>query len=86
MPEVCRFFGIIITMYFNDHPPPHFHVRFQDFRAQINIATLAVLEGDLPPKELWLVQYWAREHQKELLQNWNDLQKTGQFAKIEPLS
>jgi hypothetical protein len=85
MPEICRFFGIVITMYFNDHPPPHFHVRFQGFRAQMEIATLELLEGDLPPKELWLVRHWAGQHQKELQQNWDDLQKTGRFVKIEPL-
>ncbi len=86
MPEICRFFGIVITMYFNDHPPAHFHVRYQEFRAQLRIDTLEVVDGDLPPGELWLVQHWAKQHQGELLRNWENLQKTGEFAKIEPLT
>lgn len=86
MPEISRFFGIIITMYFNDHPPPHFHVKYNEFRAQLAIVSLEVIEGELPPKELWLVRHWGKQHQAELLRNWEDLQETGKFVKIKPLS
>lgn len=85
MPELCRFFGIVIYMYFNDHPPPHFHVKYQQHRAQIAIDTLEILEGELPAKELWLVRHWANQHNQELSNNWQNLQKTGEFAKIAPL-
>jgi len=59
MPEVCRFLGIIITMYFNDHNPPHFHVRYEEHRAILRIQPLILLEGHLPPRVLGLVMEWA---------------------------
>ncbi|MEH1792755.1 DUF4160 domain-containing protein [Nostoc sp.] len=45
MPEISRFFGIIITMYYNDHPPPHFHVRYNNQKAIVSIQTVEILEG-----------------------------------------
>jgi hypothetical protein len=51
MPEISRFFGIIITMYFNGHNPPHFHVRYNEHKAEIGIETLSLLAGKLPPHE-----------------------------------
>lgn len=86
MPEICRFFDIIIYMYFNEHPPAHFHVKYNEFRAQIAIQTLEIMEGELPPRQARLVMDWAKLHQQELMDNWNSLQKTGEFAKIPPLS
>lgn len=59
MPEICRFFGIVITMYYNDHQPPHFHVRDGEQRAIVSIETLTVLEGRLSPRTLGLVTEWA---------------------------
>ncbi|WP_324603165.1 DUF4160 domain-containing protein [Thiocapsa marina] len=50
MPEISRFFGIIIAMYYNEHNPPHFHVRYGDYKAEIEIRTLSVLAGKLPPR------------------------------------
>jgi hypothetical protein len=64
MPEVCRFLGIIITMYFNDHNPPHFHVRYGEFRAILRIQPLALLDGDLPPRVLGLIMEWAGLRQR----------------------
>ena len=55
MPELCRFFGLVILMFYNDHPPPHFHVRYGGQRAIVDIRTLAVLEGRLSPRALGLV-------------------------------
>ena len=49
MPEICRFYGIVIKMYFGDHPPPHFHAVFGEHEAVLSIATLAVVGGSLPP-------------------------------------
>ena len=55
MPELCRFFGMIITMFYDDHAPPHFHVRYGEHKAIIGIESLALLEGYLPPRALGLV-------------------------------
>ncbi|MEA5627247.1 DUF4160 domain-containing protein [Nostoc sp. UHCC 0251] len=70
MPEICRFLGIIITMYYNDHPPPHFHVRYNKQKAIIDIETLSILEGKLTPRVLGLVIEWAAMHKSELRENW----------------
>jgi hypothetical protein len=85
MPEVSRFLGIIIAMYFNDHSPPHFHVKYNEYRASIDIKTLGMIDGTLPPRVLGLVSEWAEEHRKELLDNWKSLEESGTFKKIDPL-
>jgi len=85
MPELSRFLGIVILMYFDDHNPPHFHVRYNDFRAIISIKDLLLIEGELPPRVFGLVVEWAGSHRKELLENWDMLQKTGKYFGIKPL-
>ena len=85
MPEVSRFFGMRITMYFNDHPPPHFHVRAGGHKALIGINSLAVLEGHLTPRALGLVIEWAALHQAELLENWELARLTVPLKSIDPL-
>jgi hypothetical protein len=85
MPELSRFLGIIIAMYFKDHNPPHFHVLYNEYEAEIEIKTLAILEGELPPRVLGLALEWAGLHKKELLDDWNLIQATGKFNKIQPL-
>jgi hypothetical protein len=85
MPEICRFLGIIITMYYNDHPPPHFHVRYNQQKAIIEIETLSILEGKLSPRVLGLVIEWAAMHKSELLKNWNLARQNNSLEKIEPL-
>lgn len=85
MPEISRFLGIVITMYFNDHNPPHFHVRYESFRAIVGIDPLELREGELPPRVLGLVMEWAEMHQAELRGNWTTLAETGNFSKIAPL-
>ena len=70
MPEISRFFGIIIAMYYNDHLPSHFHVRYGNQKAVIAIETLTLLEGRLPPRVLGLAIEWAALRQDELRQNW----------------
>jgi hypothetical protein len=86
MPEVSRFYGIVIQMYYGDHPPPHFHARYAGQTAKIEIDGLAIIEGQLPPRALGLVTEWASIHQDELraaFQRAASLQPPG---KIEPLS
>ena len=81
MPEISRFLGIIITMYFDEHNPPHFHVKYNEYRASIEIKTLNVLVGLLPAKVRGLVEEWAELHREELLQMW----QTQEFHSIKPL-
>ncbi|WP_017325470.1 DUF4160 domain-containing protein [Synechococcus sp. PCC 7336] len=85
MPEISRFLGIIITMYYNDHPPSHFHVRYNQQKALINIETLSILEGKLSPRVLGLVIEWATIHQAELKQNWQLARQNTPLENIDPL-
>lgn len=85
MPQLSRFFGIIISMYFNDHNPPHFHAQYGDDECIIGIQDLAVLEGELPSRALGLVIEWASLHQEELMANWLSAQNLAPLARIEPL-
>ena len=85
MPEISRFFGMIVTMYYNDHAPPHFHVRYSQQKAIITIETLTLLEGELKPRALGLAIEWAALHQSELLENWKLARQNAQLNKIEPL-
>ena len=85
MPELSRFLGIIVYMYFNDHNPPHFHVEYGEYVASITINNLSLLEGDLPSRILGYVVEWASLHKQELTENWNMIQSMGKFNKIEPL-
>jgi hypothetical protein len=66
MPEISRFYGIVIRMYFDDHHPPHFHAFYAEYEALIEIATLSIWQGTLPKRALALVQEWAKLHQQQL--------------------
>jgi hypothetical protein len=85
MPEISRFFGMIITMHYNDHNPPHFHVRHGDQLALINIQTGALLQGILSPKALGLVVEWCFTHRAELLNNWELAKRHAELNKVAPL-
>jgi len=85
MPELSRFLGISIAMYFNDHNPPHFHVLYNEYDAEIEIKTLSVLNGKLPPRILGLALEWAEIYKDELIESWNLMQETGKCIKIKPL-
>ena len=85
MPEISRFFGIIIQMYYNDHEPPHFHVRYSGQRALIAIEDSSVLGGHLSPRTLGLVREWAALHRAELLEDWKLARAEAQLRPIEPL-
>jgi hypothetical protein len=85
MPEISRFFGIIITMYYSDHQPPHFHVRYGDSKAQITIEAISILNGTLPPRVFGLVAEWALAHQDELREDWQLVQNEAMPNKIDPL-
>jgi hypothetical protein len=81
MPEISRFLGIVIFMYFDDHNPPHFHVKYNEYKAVVAIESLNILTGHLPGKVRGLVEEWAELHQQELLEMWN----TKDFHKVKPL-
>ena len=85
MPELSRFYGLVITMYRDEHLPPHFHVRYAEWRASFTISPIGVFKGRLPRRAGSIVVEWAALHQEELLENW-ELAQTGQAPKrIQPL-
>jgi hypothetical protein len=86
MPEICRFYGIIIAMFYDDNNPPHFHARYGKDKAAIEIRSLRVLEGKLPPRALGLVMEWASQHQQELLNDWELARKNQPPKRIAPLA
>lgn len=85
MPEISRFFGVVITMYYGDHQPPHFHVRYGEQRALIAIDTPSLLQGRLSPRTFGMVMEWAVAHQAELRENWEKAQRQEPLEPIEPL-
>ena len=85
MPEISRFFGIVIKMFFNDHNPPHFHALYGEHEALLDIHHLSIFAGSLPPRALGLVIEWATLHQEELLQDWQRAQQHQALEKIDPL-
>jgi hypothetical protein len=85
MPEISRFFGIVIGMFWDDHRPPHFHVRYGAHEASVDIRDLTVIEGRLPSRVRGLVVEWADGHRAELLRNWNAVEKGKPLRKIPPL-
>ncbi|MDD5773840.1 MAG: DUF4160 domain-containing protein [bacterium] len=85
MPEISRFLGIIISMYYNEHTPPHFHAKYGEFRASFSINELKLIEGDLPKRIISLVLEWAFLHREELLEDWELVERKDELKKIEPL-
>ena len=85
MPEISRFFGIVIRMYFDDHNPPHFHATYAGNEAKVGIEPIAILDGTLPNRAASMVFEWAALHQAELMQNWNRLHSAQPVEKIKPL-
>jgi len=86
MPQISRFFGIVIYMYAKDHLPPHFHAIYGDDEAIIDIRTKEITEGNLSKRAQRLVKEWAELHEQELLANFEEAQKPQpQFKPIAPL-
>jgi hypothetical protein len=85
MPEISRFFGIVIRMFYNGHAPPHFRASYGDREALIEIETLGVYRGDLPRRAMALVLEWALLHRQELRRDW-ELARSGQTPEpVAPL-
>jgi len=85
MPTISTFYGIVIQMYFRDHAPPHFHVRYGEYQATVDVRRLELAEGKLPRRALNLVLDWAELHQAELLEDWQLCQSMEQPKPIAPL-
>jgi hypothetical protein len=86
VPEISRFYGIVIQMYFGDHPPPHFHARYAGQSAKVDIDALTVIDGKLPTRALGLVLEWAALHQTELREAFDRAANSVSPGKIEPLA
>jgi hypothetical protein len=85
MPEISRFLGIVIRMYFFDHEPPHFHASYAGQEARVGIDPIVLLGGGLPPRSFALVVEWATLHQGGLLDNWLRLHSDAPPRRIAPL-
>lgn len=87
MPELSRFYGIIIQMYFEPmgHRVPHFHARFGNFKASFRIDPIELLAGDLPIRQRRLIEAWAELHQAELTANWDAIHAERPRIPIDPL-
>ena len=85
MPEVSRFFGIVIRFYYNDHEPAHFHAAYGEHEALFEIDSLSVLRGELPRRALAMVLEWAVLHRVELRMNWDNARQGVPPVSIAPL-
>jgi len=85
MPEVSRFYGIVIRIFYDDHNPPHFHAEYGEREVLVSISTLAILGGSFPARALGMVTEWASSHQRELLAAWARASQLQPPGKIEPL-
>ena len=85
MPEISVFFGIRVTMYYDDHNPPHFHADYNDKKVLVDILQGRVLSGAFPSKQLKYVLAWADIHQDELMENWELARQDLPLKKIAPL-
>jgi hypothetical protein len=85
MPVLSRFLGMVVLMYYNDHDPPHFHVRYGEHQALLGIRDLRLLAGSLPPRALGLVIEWAFRYREELWANWERARRGEPLVPIPPL-
>ena len=85
MPTISMFFGIIVSMYFGDHAPPHIHIKYGEYNASMTIETLQILEGKLPRRVHAMVLEWMALHRSELWVNWQRAQDGLSLNQIEPL-
>jgi len=85
VPEICRFLGIVIKMFFEDHGPPHFHAIYGDREAVFAVDSLELIEGNLPPRVKGLVIEWASSNHQQLRENWELMAKHQKFKKMKPL-
>ncbi|MEI8124637.1 MAG: DUF4160 domain-containing protein [Parachlamydiaceae bacterium] len=85
MPEISRFLGIVIKMFYKDHPPSHFHVEYGEYRGCFSIEDMHLISGNLPNRVVGLVTEWALLHKNELREDWRLLTEEKPLKKITPL-
>ncbi|HMN39925.1 MAG TPA: DUF4160 domain-containing protein [Phycisphaerales bacterium] len=85
MPTISEFYGISICMYFEDHPPPHFHVFYAEQEARVSIETLEILRGSLSKRAYQIVVEWALLHRADLRRAWSQASLPSPIDPIEPL-
>jgi len=85
MPEISRFYGIVIKMFHNDHWPAHFHAEYGGSQMLVGIDALAVIAGRLPSRATGLVMEWAAEHQEDLRHVWAQARSQEPLDRIDPL-
>jgi uncharacterized protein DUF4160 len=83
MPVVATFNGIKIELYVDEHPPPHFHARYAEFVAQIDMATLEIIKGSLPRPQLRMIREWALPRRQALRAAWDICSGDGNPGSIE---
>mgnify|MGYP001566021829 CR=1 FL=1 len=86
MPEVSRFFGIVVRMFFDEHPPAHFHADYAEFSAVVRVQPIEVLESTLPPRAVSMVLEWAARNQAGLIDNWERLHSGQAVRRLPPLT
>ncbi len=84
MPEISRFLGIVIQMYYSEHGPSHFHARYEKYRITVEIET-GVVKGEFPRRALTAVMDWYVEHVDELRDNWIRARGDQPLVRIQPL-
>ncbi|HAC92284.1 MAG TPA: transcriptional regulator [Planctomycetaceae bacterium] len=85
MPELSRFYGIDNKIFYNDHNPPHFHAEYGSSQMVVDVNTLAVIGGRLPPRATGLVMEWAAQHQQDLRDAWHQARNMEPLDRIDPL-
>lgn len=84
MPEISRFYGVVVFMNYSDHPPPHFHAKYQDQEVTIEIQT-NIVSGKMSKRALRMVFEWSEKYQNELMRNWDLAKERKVLEKIPPL-
>ncbi|MDQ3020378.1 MAG: DUF4160 domain-containing protein [Bacteroidota bacterium] len=84
MPEISRFYGIVVYMFYNDHNPPHLHIEYQGYKAVIELETRNI-KGEFPKRALNMINEWIDFHKDELLENWTLSRLRKVIKKIDPL-
>ena len=86
MPEISRFYGIVVKMFFDDHPPPYFHAEYSGKSVVVDINTLSIVAGSFPHRAMCLVTESAQLHQDELRDSWRRAENLESPGKINPLA
>ncbi len=85
MPTIAYFLGISVRMFFNDHAPPHFHVRYQGFRARVRIEDGEIIDGKVPPTVARILEEWTALRREPLMRNWQTARTDGTMERIAGL-